>query len=74
MHRSLIKPKTRTLFIYNLIAADAIPLAPNAVPSKHAGMLVSGKGLGRIRTTSFDIEMPEVPKDVSFLNQQAQTK
>ena len=64
----------RTLFIYNLIAADAIPLVPNAVPSKHAGMLVSGKEPGRIRTTSFDIEMPEVPKDASFFNQQAQAK
>ena len=64
----------RTLFIYNLIAADAIPLVPNAVPSKHTGMLVSGKEPGRIRTTSFDIEMPEVPKNASFFNQQTQAK
>ena len=64
----------RTLFIYNLIAADAIPLVPNAVPSKHAGMLVSGSEPGRIRTTSFNIEIPEVPKDASFFSQQAQAK
>jgi len=63
--------RPRTLFIYNLIAADAIPLVPNAVPSIHAGMLVSGKEPGRIRTTSFNIEIPEVPKSASFFNQQA---
>ena len=64
---------TRTLFIYNLIAADAIPLARNPVPSRHDGMLVSGKEPGRIRATSFDIEIPEIPKSSSFFNQKAQS-
>ena len=63
----------RTLFIYNLIAADAIPLAPNPVPSMHEGMLVSGKEPGRIRATSFDMEIPEIPKSASFFDQQAQS-
>ena len=53
----------RTLFIYNLIADDAIPLTPNPVPSMHEGMLVSGKEPGRIRATSFDIEIPEILRE-----------
>jgi hypothetical protein len=35
-------------------------------------MLVSGKEPGRIRATSFDIEIPEIPSS-SFFDQQAQS-
>ena len=74
-HSSRIKQTNhpRTLFIYNLIAADAIPLAPNPVPNRRERMLVSGKEPGRIRVTSFDIEIPEIPKSSSFFDQQAQS-
>ncbi len=63
--------RARTLFIAAIAAADAVPLATNAVPSRHAGMLLAGREPGRIRATSFDIEMPEVPEGASFFNQQA---
>jgi len=39
----------------------------------HEGMLVSGKEPGRIRATSFDMEIPEIPKSASFFDQQAQS-
>ena len=55
------------------IAADAIPLAPNPVPSMQEGMLVSGKEPGRIRATPFDMEIPEIPKSASFFDQQARS-
>jgi phytanoyl-CoA hydroxylase len=61
----------RTLFIAAIAAADAIPLAPIAVPSRHAGRLLAGSEPGRIRATNFDIEMPEVPKGASFFDQQS---
>ncbi len=61
----------RTLFIAAIAAADAVPLAANAVPSRHAGMIISGREPGRIRSTAFDLDIPEVPKGASFFNQQA---
>ena len=54
-----------------IAAADAIPLAANAVPSVHAGMILAGREPGRIRATSFEMEMPEVPDGASFFDQQA---
>jgi hypothetical protein len=39
----------------------------------HEGMLVSGKEPGRIRATSFDMDIPEIPKSASFFDQQAQS-
>ena len=63
----------RTLFIYNLTAADAVPLSPNPLPSEHEGLLVAGVETGRLRVTAFDIELPEVPKGASFFTQQSKT-
>jgi len=60
----------RTLFIANLTSADAIPLSTNAVPSIHSGMIIHGKEPGTIRSTAYEIEIPEVPKGASFFNQQ----
>ena len=64
--------KARTLFIFNIGAADAVPLSTCAVPSIHGGMIVHGKDPGRIRCTSFETEVPEVPEGASFFVQQAQ--
>ena len=61
----------RTLYIATLTAADAIPLAPCAVPSIHAGSIVHGNNPGRIRAIAFDMESPEIPAGASFFNQQA---
>ncbi|MFT5639783.1 MAG: phytanoyl-CoA hydroxylase, partial [Paracoccaceae bacterium] len=64
-------PLARSLFIAAYAAADALPLAQNAVPSSHAGRIVRGVEPGRIRSTAFDIEMPELPKGASFFDQQS---
>ncbi len=61
----------RTLFIAAIAAADAIPLAINAVPSRHAGMLLAGSEPRRIRSTAFEMEIPEVPEGASFFEEQA---
>lgn len=60
----------RTLFIVAYAAADAIPLAANAVPSIHEGAMVRGTEPRRIRSMDFEMEMPEVPKGASFFVQQ----
>jgi hypothetical protein len=62
--------KPRSLFIAAIAAADAVPLAPNAVPSIHEGMMLRGTDPGRIRSVSFEMEAPEIPKGASFFEQQ----
>ncbi|MEL7542513.1 MAG: phytanoyl-CoA dioxygenase family protein [Pseudomonadota bacterium] len=64
----------RTLFISVFAAADAIPLAPNPVPSVHMGEIVQGTEPGRIRSVPFEMELPEFPKGASFFAQQAEQK
>jgi phytanoyl-CoA hydroxylase len=61
----------RTLFIVTYAAADAVPLSPIAVPSRHAGRIVRGTDPGRIRSVAIEVERPEVPKTASFFAQQA---
>jgi ectoine hydroxylase-related dioxygenase (phytanoyl-CoA dioxygenase family) len=61
----------RTLFIVTYAAADAAPLSRIAVPSPHAGRIVRGKEPGRIRSMSFEIDTPAIPKGASFFVQQA---
>ena len=63
--------RARTLFIAGIAAADALPLAPNAVPSIHEGRLLRGREPNRIRSVAFEMEMPEVPEGASFFHQQA---
>ncbi len=63
--------RPRTLFIAEISAADAIPLTPNPLPSRHAGLLLTGSEPGRIRSTGFEMEIPEVPKGASFFDQQS---
>ncbi len=63
--------RPRTLFIAVYTAADAVPLAPNPVPGRHNGMIVRGREPNRIRTTPFEMEVPEHPKGASFFVQQA---
>ena len=66
--------KPRSLYIATLTAADALPLTPVAVPSIHSGRIVRGEDCGRIRSVSFDIEAPQIPKGASFFNQQEGAK
>jgi ectoine hydroxylase-related dioxygenase (phytanoyl-CoA dioxygenase family) len=61
---------SRTLHITVYSAEDAIAVSPNPVPSKYHGLVVRGEQTGRIRASSFDIEMPEMPDKASFFEQQ----
>ena len=60
----------RTLYIVSYAAEDAVPLIPNHIPSLFEGEIVRGKHSGKIRTTNFEMAIPEYPKDASFFNQQ----
>ena len=66
-----LSAQPRTLFIAVIAAADAVPLAPNPVPSRHAGLLLRGREPGRIRSTAFEMQTPEIPEGASFFVQQA---
>jgi len=61
----------RTLFIAVYAAEDALPLGDNPLPSRYEGMIVHGRETGRVRTTPFDIRLPQKPKGASFFTQQA---
>jgi ectoine hydroxylase-related dioxygenase (phytanoyl-CoA dioxygenase family) len=63
--------RPRSLYIATLTAADSVPLAPCAVPSKQAGRIVHGRDPGRIRSVAFNMETPEIPSGASFFDQQA---
>jgi ectoine hydroxylase-related dioxygenase (phytanoyl-CoA dioxygenase family) len=66
--------RPRSLYIATLTAADSVPLAPCAVPSKQAGRIVHGRDPGRIRSVAFNMETPEIPSGASFFDQQAGIK
>lgn len=77
MHSSLLhgsapnlSDQPRTLYITTYYAEDAIELSPNALPSKFTHALIRGEASGRVRCSSYEMELPEVPKDTSFFAQQ----
>ena len=81
MHSSLLhgsapnlSEKPRTLYIATYYAEDAIELSQNHVPSKFTHDLIKGKVSGRVRCSSFEMEIPEFPKETSFFAQQAKKK
>ena len=78
MHASLLhgsapnlSNKSRTLYISTYYAEDAIELSPNHLPSTLTHELVRGEASGRVRCSSYDMQLPEVPKGTSFFAQQA---
>lgn len=78
MHSSLLhgsapnlSDKPRTLYIATYYAEDSIELSPNALPSTLTHELIRGEPSGRVRCTSYEMLLPEVPKDTSFFAQQA---
>ncbi len=78
MHASLLhgsapnlSTKARTLYIATYYAEDAIELSPNALPSTLTHEIVRGEPSGRVRCTSYEMHLPEVPKETSFFAQQA---
>lgn len=77
MHSSLLhgsapnlSAAARTLYIATYYAEDAIELSPNALPSTLTHELVRGEVSGRVRCSSYEMPLPEVPKDTSFFAQQ----
>jgi ectoine hydroxylase-related dioxygenase (phytanoyl-CoA dioxygenase family) len=67
-----LSTRPRTLFITVYSAEDAVPCAPNPVPNRHQGEVVRGEVSGHIRSTPFDIPLPQMPQAASFFDQQAQ--
>jgi ectoine hydroxylase-related dioxygenase (phytanoyl-CoA dioxygenase family) len=61
----------RTLFITVYSAADAMPCCPNPVPNLHEGMIVAGTDPRTVRSTAYEMRVPEFPKGASFFSQQA---
>jgi len=60
----------RTLFICVYSAEDAVALSPNPMPHRHEGLVVRGARSGRVRAVAFDVELPELPSNSSFFEQQ----
>lgn len=67
-----LSSQPRTLLIAVYSAEDAMPCSPNPLPSKHQGMLPRGEAGNRIRSTPYQLRLPEIPKSASFFDQQAQ--
>ncbi len=79
MHSSLLhgsapnlSDQPRTLYIATYYAEDAIELSPNHLPSRHTHELVCGVETGRVRCSSYEMEIPEKPTSTSFFDQQAE--
>jgi ectoine hydroxylase-related dioxygenase (phytanoyl-CoA dioxygenase family) len=80
MHASLLhgsapnlSASPRTLYITTYYAEDAIELSPNHLPSTFTHEIVRGKASGRVRCSSYEMEVPEVPTGTSFFAQQEET-
>lgn len=78
MHTRLLHGSTanrsnspRTLFISVYSAEDAVPLAPNPVPTRFEGEIVRGVHTGHVRSQAFQLALPEKPKTASFFDQQS---
>jgi phytanoyl-CoA hydroxylase len=61
----------RTLYITTYYAEDSIELSPNHLPSRYTHELVRGEATGRVRCSSYEMEIPEKPSSTSFFDQQA---
>ena len=61
----------RTLYICVYTAEDALPLSPNPVPSRFAGIVVAGQATGTVRAVPFQLRLPQMPTSASFFHQQA---
>ena len=78
MHTRLLHGSTanrsaqpRTLYIVEYAAEDAVPLIVNHIPSRFEGEVVRGVRTGRVRSTDFEMAIPEYPEKASFFDQQA---
>ncbi|WP_298855114.1 phytanoyl-CoA dioxygenase family protein [uncultured Ruegeria sp.] len=69
-----LSDQPRTLYIATYYAEDAIELSPNHLPSTLTHELVRGQASGRVRCSSYEMELPEVPDGTSFFAQQEATE
>ena len=60
----------RTLYIMVFSATHSIPLSPSPVPTENQGILLRGNNENKIKTMTFEMEMPELPYGASFFDQQ----
>ncbi|MGI9511018.1 MAG: phytanoyl-CoA dioxygenase family protein, partial [Geminicoccaceae bacterium] len=63
------RPRTLHISVYS--AEDAVPLAPNPVPTRFEGEVVRGERTGRVRSIAFDLDLPQKPSTASFFDQQS---
>lgn len=63
------RPRTLHISVYS--AEDAVPLVPNPVPTRFEGEVVRGERTGRVRSITFDLDLPQKPTTASFFDQQA---
>jgi ectoine hydroxylase-related dioxygenase (phytanoyl-CoA dioxygenase family) len=73
MHGSQANRSTRprTLFICVYSNADAVPCSPSPMPNKFEGLIVHGEATNKVRTISYEMELPQLPSTASFFDQQA---
>ncbi len=62
---------SRTLFICVYSAEDAVPYSSNPMPTEFEGLVVRGEKSNKVRSTSYEIELPQKPTTASFFDQQA---
>ena len=66
-----LSDQPRTLFISVYAAEDAIPCAPNPMPNRYEGLIVSGQGTGNVRCINYAMLLPEQLQSASFFDQQS---
>lgn len=68
-----IGEQPRNLFICVYSAEDAVPYSSNPMPTEFEGLVVRGEKSNRVRSTSYEIELPQKPTTASFFDQQARS-
>ena len=73
LHGSLPNLTTtpRCLYIATYASEDSISLDRNHLPSIYDGEIVRGKRTGKVRTSNYEMQLPEYPEEASFFNQQS---
>jgi len=66
--------RSRNLFICVYSAEDAVPYSSNPMPTKFEGLVVRGEKSNKVRSTSYEIELPQKPTTASFFDQQARSE
>ena len=62
---------SRNLFICVYSAEDAVPYSTNPMPTEFEGLVVRGEKSNKVRSTTYEIELPQKPTTASFFDQQA---